>query len=295
MASNHSLDAYRTEREAQLKQKQQSARQAADITHQKLLKYLPQRTKGFSDGMTETAKIAANNAYMRQLAEADNTFSTEMSELNNYVRGEQERLEDKEKAAQTERYNEIMTTVRNGEYNTVADLERYLGITADGTGAKSFGEGSIAEGLSDTQKANLLNLYRTIETDPVQAENESEFKQKQNKIATGDAKWLDDDAGFLGLSKASAEGDNIEVQIPGADNEDLNVQYKKSITGRDKAVVEQAFKSANGREIKEGEVFAYDGEIYIMSHNRLWTLEARGGGGGGDYAELYRHYYPDQG
>ena len=204
-------------------------------------------------------------------------------------------MDDKAKAEGKELYADAMSMIESGNYNTVEDLEKYLfgdsvAKAAEGTSPVLSSE---FDSLSDMQKKNLLQRYQTIKDDPTSAESDLEYRQKKNKIETGAAVWLDDEAGFLGLYDADKEGDDIEVQIPGAENEDLNVRYKKSITDRAKYIVEQAFKNANGREIKEGEVFAYDGEIYIKNHNKLWTLEARGGGVDGDFAELYKHYYPD--
>ena len=138
--TKYDLDQYKTDAQRQIEEKRRNSQQAADINYQKLQKYLPQQTKGYSIGMTETAKIAANNAYQRQLAQAESDYNADMTELNNYVRQEQERLDDKAKAEQDANYNEIMSSVRNGEYNTVADLDKYLGITTNENGDKVFGE-----------------------------------------------------------------------------------------------------------------------------------------------------------
>ena len=94
--TQYTLDQYKTDAQKQLAQQRQATKQSADINYQKLMKYLPQQTKGYSIGMTETAKIAANNALQRQLAQADMDYAGKMLELNNYLRTEQERLDDKE-------------------------------------------------------------------------------------------------------------------------------------------------------------------------------------------------------
>ena len=135
--TKYDLDQYKTDAQKQIEEKRRNSQQAADINYQKLQKYLPQQTKGYSIGMTETAKIAANNAYQRQLAQAESDYNADMTELNNYVRTEQERLDDKEKAEQErledkakaeqdKLFNEAKGIIEGGAWNTGSELQNYI-------------------------------------------------------------------------------------------------------------------------------------------------------------------------
>ena len=293
--TTYSLDQYKTDAQRQIEEKRRNSQQAANINYQKLQKYLPQQTKGYSIGMTETAKIAANNAYQRQLAEAESDYNADMTELNNYVRTEQERLDDKAKAEQDANYNEIMSSVRNGEYNTVADLDKYLGITTNENGDKVFGESSIAAGLSDTQQANLLNLYNTIAGDPEQKESDEAYETAKNTastgIKTGDAVYNHGNSGAFGWFAAKDAGDNIEIKLPGADNEHLNVEYGEKIEDQEKDRIIGKYTATKGSKPKDGTVFGYDGVIYVYKDGVLWTVVGRQNSFEGDYEELYKHYF----
>ena len=66
--------------------------------------------------MTESAQIAANSAYQKALAQADSEYATGMTDLQNYVRTEK-------KAEQDAAYNELMTSIEAGEFNTTDQLE----------------------------------------------------------------------------------------------------------------------------------------------------------------------------
>lgn len=241
--------------------------------------------------MTETAKIAANNAYQRQLAAADAEHAADMTELNNYVRTEQERLDDKAKAERDETYNAIVSAVQNGEYNTTADLARYLGINDSKDG---FAEGSIATGLSDFQKANLLNMYRTRASDPAQTEAEALANERKTKA--GGAKFLQDETGIFGaFNSDGSEGDNLEVQITTQDGstQDLELQRETKIADSDAKAIFDTFKIENKRAPQVNEVFAYDGKFYMFRGGELWLLGSRYNTAG--YDALYNYFYePNQ-
>lgn len=259
--TQYTLDQYKTDAQKELERKRAAQQQSADISHQKLMKYLPQQTKGYSIGMTETAKIAANNAYQRQLAEADAAYTDGVTELNNYVRQEQERLEDKAKAEQAERYNEIMNAVRNGDYNTTADLEKYLGITSDETGKKTFGDGSVGAGLSDFQQANLLNLYNTIANDPAQIEADKEYAQTHNEDGSEKKVIKTNHKGDVSGLTVYTEGNNFTVG-----------GYKVELG---KPVGESVVPAASVEKLENGRVFAYNGSLFIKVGNKIYSVRDR--------------------
>jgi hypothetical protein len=176
------LSEYRTDEEKRLKQQNSAAREAASISHQKLMKYLPQQTAWYSVGMTETAKIAANNSLQRQLAEADAAYEGSMADLKRYVAAEEDAAADKlyereqdAAAKQAAAYNEMMNMMRNGEYGvTTDDLREYLfgNSTAKSTD-ESFGEADLKGDFTEMQKQNLLAMYNSIANDPdkIKADN----------------------------------------------------------------------------------------------------------------------------
>ena len=208
--------------------------------------------------MTETAKIAANNAYQRQLAEADAAYTDGMTELNNYMRQEQERLDDKAKAEQAERYNEIMSAVQNGEYNTAADLARYLGINESKDG---FGEGSIAADLSDFQKANLLNMYQTRASDPAQIEADKEYAQTHNE-----------DGSEKKVVKTNHKGDVSGLMVYTEGNNFTVGGYKVELG---EPAGESVVPAASVEKLENGRVFAYNGSLFIKVGNKIYSVRDR--------------------
>ncbi len=214
--------------------------------------------------MTETARIAANNAYQRQLAQAESDYNADMTELNNYVRTEQERLDDKAKAEQDANYNEIMSSVRNGDYNTVADLDRYLGITTDENGNKVFGEGSIAAGLSDFQQANILNLYQTIASDPEQKAAEKEIANAYNEDGS---KKIE----VKTTPKANLGGYLDYIYV----GNDFKIGGYKVELGE--KVSDDVVPSAAVEDIGDKQAFVYDGVLYIKVGDNIHIVRGRGG------------------
>ena len=199
-----------------------------------------------------------------------------MTDLLNNYRLEKQAEEERAKAEQERAYNEIMTTVRNGEYNTVADLEKYLGIVKGEGSSVSFGDGSISAGLSDIQRQNLLNLYQTIASDPDQQAADQELKEVQASSAK--ASFKDDDA-FLWFGRGNSAGNNFEVEI---DDEKYNVQYGDEVN--DKAKLAKLKKAVENPA--DGVVFEYDGSIYIYQGGKYREVKPRATNDA-DYNDLY--------
>ena len=207
-----------------MKQQKSAAREAASISHQKLLKYLPQQTAGYSVGMTETAKIAANNSLQRQLAEADAAFDGSMADLNHYVAAEKDAAADKlyereraeeqwnfqqdqwnyqkeqdtaakQAAAQDFAFNSAVSAIEGMEFDTVDALQNYV------TGLK----GKVSE---DQYKIleNKMNYYQEgvaeIEADAKLAEAD-----KASLLRYGYKVDATDDL--------AEDGENVEVKING--------------------------------------------------------------------------------
>ena len=167
-----SLENYKTEQQRLLASQQQKAKEQAALDHQKLLKYLPQQTAGQSLGMTESAKIAAYNALTEQKGAADAAYNRGVADLNNYVR-------EQEKSEQDALYNEIMTTIDSGSWNTVDDLEKYLWgePTMNDAGTKTYNKNSGLYGkLSDIQKAQVDQRLQMYANNPEQKAADAQYK-----------------------------------------------------------------------------------------------------------------------
>lgn len=193
--------------------------------------------------MTETAKIAANNAYQQNVAAADAAFAEGMSDLNNYVRTEQ-------KAEQDAAYNEIMTTIDSQSWNTTDELSNYL--------FGEDGQGGVAAGLSDSQRAQVqqrLDFYRNNRDQ--QAADNAYNDQKTLAVSAGKTT---DVGGYLSNTKA---GNNFTIG-----------NYKVELG---EAAAEGAVPADKVATISDKVPFAYNGAIYIKINGKVYSVRGRGG------------------
>lgn len=285
------LSAYQTDEEKRLKQQNSAAREAASISHQKLMKYLPQQTAGYSVGMTETAKIAANNSLQRQLAEADAAYEGSMADLKHYVAAEKDAAADKlyereraeeqwqyqkdqDAAAKQEAiYNEMMTMMRNGEYGTTAELEKYLFGAAGNT---SFDGDDIGYTLTPEQQRNLLLEYNTIKNDPASAERDEALRPKTDKdklyVSTGFGIY-DGDENDLGevddwITITDENDNNIWVDTTGKVSDEFAQRIVKAYKDQ---------KKNENASIKDGAVLYFDGEYYIYKDGSIYGVKNEDG------------------
>lgn len=194
--------------------------------------------------MTETAKIAASNAYQQNVAAADAAFAEGMSELNNYVRTEQERLDDKAKAEQDEAFNNVMTTIDSQTWNTTADLEKYI---------KGY-EGKV----SDTQWQEIQGRLKYYQENPNQQAADNEYNnQKTLKVSVGKAEDL---GGYLSNTK---------------EKNDFKINGHKVELGT--AVEDGTVPADKVAKISDKVPFAYNGGIYIKINGTVYAVRGRGG------------------
>jgi len=179
----NSLEQYKTEQEKMLQQQKRQAEADAYTNYQKRRKYLPQRTAGQSLGMTETAKIAANNSYRQNVAAADTVYSKGMSDLNNYVRTEK-------KAEQDEAYNMALNMMEGQYWNTTDELSTNLNKYKDK--------------VSDTQWADLTDKLSAYKGDKDIQKADAAY----GKTATFNAT---DDAALSGYLSDTNEGNNFKI------------------------------------------------------------------------------------
>lgn len=241
-------------------QKAKQQEQAA-LNHQKLLKYLPQQTAGQSLGMTESAKIAAYNALVAQQGAAESEYNRGINELNNYVREQEKAEEAEQKAEQDGIYNEVMTTIDSGSWNTVDELKAYLWgdptETQVGLVYKDK-ENSIYAKLSPEQQAQVDQRLRMYENNPEQIAAEKEFAAKKITAITSD-----DVTGIDGYLNNTDEGNNFKI---GGYKVELGTEADESIVPAEKV-----------KDISDKQPFVFDNEIYIKLNGKVYKVRSRSG------------------
>jgi hypothetical protein len=234
-------------------QKAKQQEQAA-LNHQKLLKYLPQQTAGQSLGMTESAKIAANNALVAQQGAAESEYNRGVAELNNYVR-------EQEKAEQDGIYNEVMTTIDSGSWNTVDELKAYLwGEPTNGATGLVYSDkpNSLYSKLTPEQQAQVDQRLRMYENNPEQIAADNAYNNQ--KTLTVSAGKTTDVGGYLSNTKA---GNNFTIG-------NYNVELGE-------AAAEGAVPADKVAKIADKVPFAYNGGIYIKINGTVYAVRGRGG------------------
>lgn len=232
--------------------------------------------------MTETAKIAANNSLQRQLAEADAAYEGSVADLKHYVASEKDAAADKlyerewaedqrtyerkwaedQKAAaeQESVYNTLKSAMQNGDYTTVADLERYL---FGAEGQADFDESDAGYGLTPVQKADLLNMYNTIKNDPKQQEADKEFnKTDAQRLFVSALKVSDDD-----VEGIEADDDWISIETDGEDI-DVDTVGKAPVETRDRIL-----RLMNEDQKTNGTVLYFDGSYYVYVEGELYGIK----------------------
>lgn len=231
-------------------------------------------------GMTETAKIAANNAYQQNVAAADAAFAEGMRDLNNYVRTEQ-------KAEQDAAYNEIMTTIDSQTWNNTDELRKYL-----------FGEGGnggAAAGLSDAQRAQVqqrLDFY--VNNPDQQAADENYYKTHNADGTVKPAQVNTKNISIGGVLKNMQEGNNFKI-----DGYKVELGEKVVETGLGNDKNSSFLPSDILQTTADGEVFEYDGQLYYRSSfknvdgkviDRIFKVRGRGGSDTEDYKSALALY-----
>lgn len=282
------LDAYKTEQTKLLEAQKARAQESAYINHQKLLKYLEQSSasKGYSVGMTESAKIAAANQYSQDVAAADAAYNQGMGKLNNYLRTEQERLDDKAKAEQKvkqdEIYGEVMTKIESGEFNTTTELSNYLNDKTIDTDGDGVPESSFLDLMSPTQRATVQGKLSYYQKKPEQiAADEEYYKQFPSaapasdpaaSVTTGGA--TSKEVTIKGLLVDSAVGNNFKIET--SDGTEYKVELGEKVN---------SFPEGVADNIAPNTVFVYGDQLYYkrvvetaMGETKTFYYKVRGRG-----------------
>lgn len=271
-SKTYTLDEYYTDQEKKLAQARDEKKRQANLSSMKLQKYLGNdeslARQGYSQGMTETARIAAENSRQKALAAADNDYTDSYSNLMNQYRVEKEAEQDKKEAKQDKAYEELMGQIDSTDWKDADSLQKYL-YGED----KTLNEGDIAYGLRDEQLKNI----ELREKDIVGAfEKEKEVHKKDVEIG-----------GYL---NNLSEGNNFKI-----DGYEVELGALVVSVGQGQNINRSALPSDVLEKTSDGEIFEYKGQLYYrknveygngMVYERIYRIRGRGNKQTDDYANV---------
>lgn len=266
----YTLDEYKSEKEKELERAREAAKLEADIGFAKLQKYLTPSARtaaqGYSQGLSETAMIAAENSRQRAHAAADSAYASGYNDLMAAYRSEKKAEQQAEQAEQQAMYEDVLGVIDNGEWNTTAELQKYL--------YGEDGQSGATAGLTEAQKSVIAQKYSTIAGNPEQQAYEQDMS-KVVSVGTGGL-VLDKNVGLF--RKGWGAGDNISIKD--ADGNTYAVESGGELT--DTVIIEKAKKAG----IKNEQVFEYDGIYYIRVDDKYYSIRKRRAGDGAQYEKM---------
>ena len=140
-----------------LGQNRKESQQIADVTRQRLEKYLPSllNSQGLGGlGVSETAGLQIYNDYMNTMGQIDRDYNTNKMAV---VTGQQEKT-----------YDSIQNMIEQGYFPITSDLERYLNQNK--------------RNLNETQWNELQRYLQVRKTDPTLVEQEEAYKQELKEL-----------------------------------------------------------------------------------------------------------------
>lgn len=238
---------YNTQKNS-INQNKQAALSSASAAHQKMLKYLPEYNAAmglYGNGASETAYLEADARYRNQQAEIGRDYDGRLAQLDMTHNQNKMDLYTEAQAA----WEKEQEQAHSFGYEAIAN---WSGTAEE---LKNYYEGLKGK-MSDTQYADLTNLYND--------------KIGEKKQAEEDAKIVKDDLGDKKItnSKPSAytRGKNFEITLGDTD-------YKVQIgaeTGDSKVKL-----AMTNSKVGDGEVFVYGGKVYIRSGETAYEVEDR--------------------
>lgn len=165
------------------------------------------------------------------------------------------------KAEQDAIYNEAMTTVDAGLWNTTDDLEKYI------RGYK--------DKVSDTQYAELENRLLRYRSDPEQIAKDEAFRKtyqidEDGTVTKKTYLQTNENLSVGGVLSSSAAGNNFKI-LDGSGNE-YDVELGK-------AVADNLLPSEELAALPDKTPFMYEGELYIKKGDKAYEVRGRGGSG----------------
>ena len=265
----YTLDKYKTDAENNLIAQRERKNQIADINYQKLMKYLPDRqrangTAGMA-GLSESAALAAAADYQNAVSAAESEYNEAHTELLNNYRLEKE-------AEQDELYNEIMTKIDSGEFNTTEELQNYL--NGDGTEENP----GLMSGLSEQQRQLIKGKMDFYAASPEQKKIEAE------KASTAKAQEYHQKMDKAGIKV------NGDVTVSGMHNDGNGQNFTANFFGEKCYVqIKEKVQAPEGSgDVPNGQLFSKEGIVYYKNNNGA-VFEIEGVGNdktNGDFAKL---------
>ena len=238
--------------EVQKKQEQQ----AAAIQHQKLLKYLPEYQKSMGlkgNGMSETALLDANASYRSEQRRINSEYSARQDAVNEqyrqnlldlYTRAEAEKKQDRENL-----YNKAKDAITSWQGSS-EELTKYVD--------------SLAGQLDDNDYAILKDVYTGVNKAIIQANNDKEKEDAILAIQTDD---LGDNELSNSIPDKYSNGTNFEITLNG---QKYKVQIDKQVSDKNAKI------AAANSGVAEGDVFVYDGTLYLKGKDgAIYSIERR--------------------
>ena len=254
--------AYNTSKES-LGQNKADAERAADISYQRLQKYLPPQLAKqglYGTGLSEDAYLKLHSNYRNEVSDIDkkyndnitsleNAYNSNLSDLRSGVGTAVEGVMDKYKQYETDAYNEASNGLKNGSFADAADVLNYV---------KGY------EGKVSSQNYEML---------------------EREAAAVIKAKGFEVD-GITGIPKATASdfdslkiGDDITVKIDGK-------TFKVESSGK---TSDTATKFALENGMDDGTMFVYgdNNDVYIYNNGAAYKVVSKFG------LEQYNAQYND--
>lgn len=251
------LDRYYRTQQQLLDQGKEMSLQNADIAYQTAKKYLPIQNKqnGMNGlGVSESALIDVYNKNAQAKGAIAQRHSADTADLLANYHADR-------KTEQDQIYQEAMTMLQSGAYNSSDDIDRYL-------------EG-VRGRVSDTQMGQLDYMANYIKNNPDQQEVwKTAAEQEKGAIVSS--------MGVKNRGKKSMEnGDNFVIQTG---NGELGLESRGEVT--DSAIVTVA------AGIPDQRVFGFNNQLYVKMGGKIYAVGARNGKAtSDDYETLYQHFY----
>lgn len=267
-----------------LDQGAQKAAEEASVALDIAQRYLPvlNRMNGMSGlGVSESGVIEAYNNYMNQIGGIKQTHASDSAKLfsdyQSALREEEEKKQQALDAKQSETYQELMTIINSGAFNSADELSA---LVDQAKGRVNEDQWSTLDYLRNYYKNSPEQKALEEERAAAQAAAEEAQKQEQalkDSFRTNDAITLKSNAGRTSM----VNGDNFELQLGGRV---YDVESRGEVT--DESIVNVA------TEIGNNKVFAYNGKIYFKQNGKIYQIGGRGGNDNSfDYSSLYNVFY----
>ena len=250
---------YNTQKNS-INQNKQAALGSAAAAHQKMLKYLPEYNAAmglYGNGASETAYLEADARYRTQQADITRDYDNQLAQAESaYNQNKMDlyteaaaKMESDQQAAHDLGYETI-----DGWSGTADELKAYY----EGLKGK----------VSDEQYADITNLYN----DKISELNESETAEEEYAVdSRGNGITVEESPTSFDKGKnfkLSYNGTSYNVEVGGKTDDDG---------------VKKAMENAN---IADGNVFAYDGHLYIRDGDSVYRVKDRFWKAGKDYSDL---------